>query len=193
MTPRVEMTDHELLRAYLYDRDVDSLDAFVRRYQESLVRFAAKFLGDSDAAQDVVQEAFLRVARHPRRLLKVDSCHNWLLRVVRNVGVDHIRRASRQRKYTEAAAETVTEAQLSRQERPDAAVEREELEDRVRDEIEQLNPRQRELFHLQVAEGKSYREIAEITGLSVTNVGYHLHRIMRTLATRLRDHREELP
>ncbi len=186
------MTDHDLLRAYLFDRDVDSLDAFVRRYQQSLVRFAAKLLGDPEAAQDVVQETFLRVARHPRRLLKVDSCHNWLLRVVRNVGVDHIRRVTRQRRHTEAAAEQVTESHRQRQVEPSAEVERAEIEARLQDEIDVLKPRQKELFHLKVTEGKSYREIAEITGLSVTNVGYHLHQIMRQLSTRLRDAREEL-
>ena len=186
------MTDHDLLRSYLQDHDVDSLDVFVRRHQKSLVRFAVNFLGDSEAAQDVVQETFLRVARHPRRLLKVDSCHNWLLRVVRNVGIDHIRRVTRRRRHTQAAAEQVTEVARQRQVEPSAEVERAEIQAQLETEVDGMNPRQKELFHLKVSEGKSYREIAEITGLSVTNVGYHLHQIMRRLSTRLRDAREEL-
>ena len=43
---------------------------------------------------------------------------------------------------------------------------------------------------LKVQEGKSYREIAEITGLTVTNVGYLIHQAMQTLKVRLEDLRE---
>ena len=62
----------------------------------------AETLGDSEAAQDVVQETFIQVARFPRRLLEIESCHNWLLRVVRNLGVSRIRRDSRARRHVEA-------------------------------------------------------------------------------------------
>ena len=137
------MTDHDLLRSYLQDHDVDSLDVFVRRHQKSLVRFAVNFLGDSEAAQDVVQETFLRVARHPRRLLKVDSCHNWLLRVVRNVGIDHIRRVTRRRRHTQAAAEQVTEVARQRQVEPSAEVERAEIQAQLETEVDDLKDRYR--------------------------------------------------
>lgn len=186
------MTDQELLRAYLDRRDVDCFDRFIRRYQSSLVGFAVKLLGDSEAAQDVVQEAFLRVAKHPRRLLGVDSCHNWLLRVVRNVGIDHVRRDSRYRKHTKAASEVRDQHAQESQESAEVSVERAETQAIVEREVERLKPLQRELFWLKVAEGKSYREIADITGLTATNVGYHLHQIMRTLAGRLESrHGEE--
>lgn len=185
------MTDQELLRAYLDRRDVDCFDRFVRRYQSSLVRFAAKLLGDPDAAQDVVQEAFLRVARHPRRLLGVDSCHNWLLRVVRNVGVDHVRRASRYRKHAEQAAAVRDRHAIDHQESPAAGLERAETRALIEKEVGRLKPIQRELFWLKVSEGKSYREIAEITGMTATNVGYHLHQVLRTLAHRLDSTQQE--
>ena len=42
-------------------------------------------------------------------------------------------------------------------------------------------------------EGKSYKEIAEITGLTVTNVGYLLHQAMKSLSGRLRAHEGEAP
>ena len=72
------MTDQDLLHAYVDLRDVDSLGTFLGRYQESLVRFVANYLQDDTVAQDIVQETFLRVARHPKRLFDVTSCHNWL-------------------------------------------------------------------------------------------------------------------
>lgn len=186
------MTDQELLQAYVESRDVDSLSAFLCRYQDSLLRFVAKMLGDADAAQDVVQETFLQVTRNPRRLLSVDSCHNWLLRVARNIGIDHVRRLARARKHADAVATRTSEREAAKQHAADEAVEREETRARVRTEIERLKPRYRELLLLKVQEGKSYKEIAEITGLTVTNVGYLLHQAMKSLTQRLESKRGEL-
>ena len=59
--------------------------------------------------------------------------------------------------------------------------------DIVRVEIDRLPPRQRELLLLRVQEKKSYKEIAEIAGLTATNVGFILHQAMKALSTRLKD------
>ena len=182
------MTDRELLLAYVQSRDGDSLGVFMTRYQDSLTRFAARLLGDSEAAQDVVQETFLQVARHPGRLLDVENCHNWLLRVARNLGISHLRRKIRYRKHTEAFARRFEAEGAERAERSGrelAAVEEEELRSRVHVEIGRLVPRQREVLLLKIQEEKTYREIAEITGHSVTNVGYILHHAMKELSKRL--------
>ena len=183
------MTDQDLLREYADTRDAESLGTFVGRYQDSLVRFVANYLKDDSAAQDIVQETFLRVALKPRKLLGVVSCHNWLLAVARNLSVDHIRRSVRRRRHTEACAED-TDRPTSTAPAEDGLI-RSETRARVRDEISQLEPRLRELMLLKVQEGKTYREIAEITGLSVTNVGYLIHKAMQTLQFRLRDLRED--
>lgn len=178
------MTDQELLRAYVDGRDVDSLAVFVTRYQNSVLRFVARLLGDNDAAQDVVQETFLRVAEHPKRLLRVDSCHNWLLRVARNIGMDHIRRVTRTRRHRDQVARLAARTAADRAAviEPAARLEAEELHTRVRAEIDGLPHRQRELLLLRVQEKKSYKEIAEITGLTATNVGYILHQAMKSLS-----------
>jgi RNA polymerase sigma-70 factor (ECF subfamily) len=190
MTVRGEMTDRELLRAYAESGDGESLSAFLMRYQHSLVRFARRLLGDPDAAQDVVQETFIQVARYPRRLLDVASCHNWLLKVARNLGISRIRKDSRARRHAEAARDRLAADAAARQEAAAARLEAEELREKVRGEIDRLKPRYREVLLLKVQEEKTYREIAEITGLSVTNVGYLLHRAMKELSIRLNHSRE---
>ena len=182
---RAQMTDRELLLTYVQSGDGDSLGVFMTRYQESLTRFAARFLGDPEAAQDVVQETFLQVARHPRRLLDVESCHNWLLRVVRNLGVSHIRRAVRFRRHNGVFARRL-EAEGTTRVGPElAAVDAADLRERVQAEIGRLPHKQREVLLLKVQEERTYREIAEITGLSVTNVGYILHHAMKDLSRRM--------
>ncbi len=186
------MTDQDLLRAYAESRDMDSLGAFFGRYEESLLRFSGKMLGDSDRAQDVVQETFIQVARHPLKLLGVESCHNWLLKVARNIGITHLRRDARAKRHGERKAERVASAAEESEAARAAAVERDETRRCVRAEIAKLNPRHRELVLLKIEENKSYKEIAEITGLTATNVGYLLHMAMKELTRRLTPLREDL-
>lgn len=186
------MTDRDLLRAYADTSDTDSLGVFFGRYQDPLVRFASRLLGDPDAAQDVVQETFLQVARHPRKLLDVESCHNWLLKVARNIGITQLRRKARAKRHAGAVAARAQEAAETRETEKSEAIEIEEMRARVRAEVERLGPRYRELLLLKVQEDKSYKEIAEITGLSVTNVGYLLHMAMKDLSRKLQRSKEGL-
>ena len=185
------MTDRDLLRAHIDLREVDRLGAFLGRYQESLVRFVANYLRDDTVARDIVQEMFRRVARHPKRLLEVTSCHNRLLSMARNLSVDHLRKKIRRRKHTGADTNQVARPRAST-DAADIDVSRSEIRDRVRPEIDALSPRLRELMLLKIQERKSYREIAEITGLSVTNVGHLIHQAMGTLEFRLKGLRKTL-
>ena len=187
MTPAREMTDQDLIRAYVDSNDVDSLGVFLCRYERLLIRFVANFLRDETAAQDIVQETFLRVAKKPSRLLGVNSCHNWLLRIARTLSIDHLRRLVRTRKLTRSLEVATVEVEASTAGEKLEVVER---KSRVRNEISQPRPRLRLVMLLKVQEGKSYREIAEITGLTVTNVGYLIHQAMQTLKVRLEDLRE---
>jgi len=187
MTPAREMTDQDLIRAYVDSNDVDSLGVFLCRYERLLVRFVVNFLRDETVAQDIVQETFLRVAKKPSRLLGVNSCHNWLLRIARNLSIDHLRRLVRTRKLTRSLeADTVAVVTSTAGEKLDEL----ELKSRVQNEIAELKPRLRMVMLLKVQEGKSYREIAQITGLTVTNVGYLIHQAMQILKFRLQDLRE---
>ena len=190
MAPAREMTDQDLLRAYVHSRDVEYLGVFLGRYEGPLMRFVANFLRDESAAQDIVQETFLRVAKKPSKLLDVNSCHNWLLRIARNLSIDHLRRLARIRKHSRALEYETARSAAGAVPASDK-LEKSERITRVRGEIDQLRPRLRMVMLLKVQEGKSYREIAEITGLTVTNVGYLIHQAMKTLKVRLQDLREE--
>ncbi len=51
--------------------------------------------------------------------------------------------------------------------------------------LTRLSPRQQEVLRLRLGAGLSYREIADVTGLSVSNVGFHLHEAVRNLRERI--------
>ena len=188
MGPRWDaMNDRQLLLAYVQARDVQAFGAFVVRHEGALLSFATAFLRDETTAQDVVQEAFLRAARHPHRLLALPAQHsgerNWLLKVVRDLSVDWLRKRASERRAVEGLAAVAPKAVPA----PLTAAEGREELDRMRAAIGQLRPRYRELLLLKVQERKSYKEIAQITGLSVTNVGFLLHQAVRELAKGLSD------
>jgi len=185
-----QMTDRSLLEAYADSGDTECLGILLKRYETSLIRFVSNFLGDEGVAQDIVQETFLKVARRPGKLLGVRSLHNWLLKVARNQSIDHLRRVIRQRRHKENLQQEATR-QAAQVETASEKLEQTERSARVRIEINRLRPRLKEVMLLKVQESKSYREIAEITGLTVTNVGYLVHQAMQTLKTNLRDLRED--
>lgn len=184
------MTDRQLLEAYAGRRDFQAFGAFVQRHEGALLSFAAAFLRDDTTAQDVVQDAFLKAARDPHRMLKCRadgaSERNWLLKVVRDLSIDSLRRKASERKAVEIARESPP-AGVVRAARPaDAAAEEAEEAARLRAAVDRLRPRLRELLILKVREQKSYKEIAQITGLTVTNVGFLLHQAMQELGRELR-------
>jgi RNA polymerase sigma factor (sigma-70 family) len=182
----LNMTDRQLLTAYVSHDDVRAFDAFVDRHQSALLSFTAAFLRDETSAQDVVQETFMRAARFPQRLLHACSNgaseRNWLLKVARDLSIDNLRRKSTERVAFKRMAEVAPKSAPA----ADAALETRERNEQVHRAIDKLKPRLRELLILKVREQKSYREISEITGLSVTNVGFLLHQAMTALAEELK-------
>jgi RNA polymerase sigma-70 factor, ECF subfamily len=183
------MTDRQLIEAYAASRDARAFGVFVGRHEAALLSFAAAFLRDHALAQDVVQETFLRVARAPERLLQTDGAgeRTWLLKVVRNLSVDNLRRKAAER-HLYTAVGLAQESRLEAGGTPaDAPAQAQEEATRVRAAVDRLKPRLRDLLILKVREGKSYKEIAAITGLSVTNVGYLLHEAMQALLRELKN------
>ena len=184
------MTDRQLIETYAWGKGSfhDAFGVFVNRHESALLSFAASFLRDESLAQDVVQEVFLRAARNPQRILKCGNGEgggerNWLLKVVRDVSVDSLRRRASERRVVEKAALLPSINAPA----ADAAMEGREQSERVRVAIDRLKPRLRELLILKVQEQKSYKEIAQIAGLTVTNVGFLLHQAMQALAQELKD------
>jgi RNA polymerase sigma factor (sigma-70 family) len=185
MARLLNMTDRQLLTAYVSRDDVRAFDTFVDRHESALLSFTAAFLRDETSAQDVVQETFMRAARYPQRLLQNGvgtSERNWLLKVARDLSIDSLRRKSSERTAVQRMAVTAPQSALA----ADAAMEASERREQVQSAMDSLKPRLRELLILKVREQKSYKEIAEITGLSVTNVGFLLHQAMTALSEELK-------
>ena len=142
----------------------------------SLVRLARLFVDDRHAAEDIVQEAFLRLARHAGRIDDRDKSTAYLRSIVLNLARDHNRRGlvSLRHHATEGRDVDVGDPV------GDQLVRSEEHQ-RVLDAVRRLPTRQRDCITLRYFEELSIERIASTLGLSVNSVKTHLQRAMATL------------
>jgi RNA polymerase sigma-70 factor (ECF subfamily) len=152
------------------------IQAALRAHEGALVRYAAQITGDLDRARDVVQDTFLRLcAEEPARL--DGHLAEWLFTVCRNRAHDLQRREHRMKPLDDMELA----AQPSREHSPAAQAEQNESAGHARQFLKHLPPNQQEVVRLKFQNGLSYKEIAGITNLSVTNVGFLLHTALKTL------------
>ncbi len=160
-------------------------EALVAEHEAALLRYVARILHDADLAQDVVQNALVKLFRRWRDVVKPGvNIGNWLYRVAHNEAVDCIRK--RQRRQLLHFKQGVERQTLEHREHNPLFRENHARE-KVQAALEALDMRERQVVLLKIYEEKSYREISDITGLSSGNVGYILHHAIKKMAARLSD------
>lgn len=163
------------------DNAVEWLRSVMDRHESALLRFAGRILGDAERARDVVQETFLRLLKSGR-VGRDDHLAEWLFTVCRNGALDVCRKERRMSLMSEQRER----AQVSGETSPAASAALHEETARVADAMHDLPANQQEVIRLKFQNGFSYKQIAGITGLSVTNVGFLIHTGIQNLRRRLR-------
>lgn len=162
----------------------ESLQQLFEALESPLLTYAFRLLQDPAAAEDIVQDAFIKLhaqfeqVREPRR---------WLYRTVHNQALNHRRRAVRIIPISEASGpeDAPTPELADPLPLPDEQIIRWEGIGQVRLCLEGLDERSRELIRLKFHEELSYKEMSERTGLTVGHVGYLLHHALKTIAAEL--------
>lgn len=152
--------------------------------ESPLLVYAQRLLGDLNTAEDVVQDAFIKLHA---RFHQVRTPQAWLYRAVHNLAIDHQRRASKITLFeptTKEGDDTLHNPSDS-QPMPDEQIARWEGIGLVRLAVETLDTRSRELVKLRFNEDLSYKEISNRTGLTVGHVGYLLHHALKAIAVEL--------
>jgi len=149
------------------------------RFYPHLFRYARRLTRDTSAAEDVVQEAFLRLWKMRERIDPDRSITSLLFVMVRNLSYTRARRAP--------AVVDDPANRPARQADPSENVDARLLADRLRTWIDALPARRREAFHLSRFENLSYAEIASVMDISVRTVENHIRLALQDLRDHIRD------
>jgi len=141
-------------------------------YEDALLRYATWVLRDAELAREVVQETFLRLCREERSKL-TGHLAQWLFTVCRNLAFDTRKR--------EARMTPLENAEIG----VDSNLEKREAVGEIFRMVESLPKNQREVVYLKFQCDLSYKEISEVTKLSVGNVGLLIHTALRAIRKRV--------
>lgn len=151
---------------------VDFESLFQKLYP-SLFRYLHRVTGDADIADDIAQEAFVRLLKQS---LPEAEVRPWLFTVAMNLVRDHARKVERRQRLLTTAPVLVSTSAL-----PDEVVEHSEAVGSVRVVLEQLSPRDQQLL-LMREEGFKYEEIARAIGVAPASVGTLIARALKRFA-----------
>ena len=196
MTAPGEISD-EALMVRFQRGDRTAFAALVRRHQKPLYNFAFRQLGAQSAAEDVVQDAFVRVVQNAADFKHEARFTTWVYTITRNLCIDQMRKRALRRHaslddarpgrgHEEGEGPTLGEQTADTR----ASVEREatgtELKERIAKAVDALPEDQREVFLLRELSNLPFKEIAEITGVPENTVKsrmrYALERLQQALS-----------
>src|SRR3990170_6651197 len=160
----------------------------VERYQTRLLNFVFRTIGDRDRAEDLVQEVFIRVYRHLHRFDRSKKFSTWAYTIASNLAKNELRNRSRNPLVLFQAVKKNWQDEDRPLEfedsstRPDDMYRKRHLRQVVEASVAKLPEHHRDVFVLRELEGKSYEEIAEITGCNLGTVKSRLNRARNSFA-----------
>jgi RNA polymerase sigma-70 factor, ECF subfamily len=188
--PLAELGDNELVAAHLRGHPTAFGELF-ERYRMRLVHFIGRKTGDRDRAEDLVQEAFIRVTRHLHRFDQSKKFSTWIYTICSNLAKNELRNRSRSPLVLFQKLTTHWESDhrpLQFEDvgsRPDDLYRKRYLRRIVEQTVDTLPEHHQLVFRLRELEGKSYEEISEITGVNLGTVKSRLHRARTSFAEKI--------
>jgi RNA polymerase sigma-70 factor (ECF subfamily) len=177
------MTDPEfsLIQA-IAGGDHFSFEQLVKRYEKGVCNFICRYLGDRSAAEDLTQEAFLRVYRAAPRFQPLGRVSTWIFKIAYHLCLNELKRRQQSRCLQELAC--------GQEERfvgtCSSQAEAEDLHAEIFGAIGRLPENQRAALLLRVNEELSYAEIGRILSLSISSVESLLFRARTRLRKELK-------
>ena len=181
------LTDVEVVREFL-DGDERAFSEIVRRYEGRLQSFVQRMVHDRERAQDLIQETFVRVYRHLHRFDQERKFSTWIFTIAGNLAKNELRNRSRnpvvlfQTLVRNWDSETRPLEWEDPTTRPDDLYRKRFLREKVEEAVARLPEHHRTVFVLRELHGKSYDEIAEITGCTLGTVKSRLNRARNSFA-----------
>lgn len=188
----VPSKDAQLVKAVL-SGERSAFDELVRLYQRQATSVAYRLLGNMDDALEVVQESFLRSYRNLPSLSQPERFKSWLLRIVANQSLN-FRRARALRQGVSLEYNNEDSGEPSEMNRPDTSAvpaaeeaSARELDRKIAAALDELPEKQRTALVLFSMENVPQKEVAQVLGISVEAVKWHVFTARKRLKERLKD------
>lgn len=181
-------TDEELI-ARFQEGDTYAFDLLVKRYQDPLLNFVYRFLGNHTEAEDIVQETFYRLYKNKHYYREIAKFSTWIYTIAGNLAKTELRKRNRRKLFSIShfmstekdydipdsnfTPDTVTNSQIT-----DKIIQR---------AIDRLSPKFKEVIVLRDIQGMSYEEIAEIVKIPLGTVKSRVNRARLRLQEDLKD------
>jgi RNA polymerase sigma-70 factor (ECF subfamily) len=160
--------------------DLEAFSSIFRLHYEPLSLFAVRYLRDLQAAENIVQDIFVRLWEARNSLNVHTNLKSYLYASVRNACLNYLKHASYSKSLDEAEVQSAGPAM-----QPDIQAESNELAAALEDAINGLPPKCRQVFCMAKYDDLSYQEIAEILAISVNTVKTQLRRALKSLSAAL--------
>lgn len=186
----MERADEQVLIQRCKDGDIGAFDELVAHFEKRVFNFAYRIAGNYDGANDVAQEAFIRVFNSIQTFRGDANFTTWIYRIVTNVYLDERKKAKSHRltsldEYIELDENSVTRQIVDESPTPDQLVEHKERDSVVQKAISSLPDYQRIIVTLYHTQNRSYEEIADILKLPIGTVKSRLNRARLALKEKL--------
>ena len=151
--------------------------------KDKLFRLALRITFDRAEAEDIVQDALIKVWNKRDEWGELESIEAYCLTVVRNLAIDRSQKKAAQTLTLTPETQEMPDAQT-----PESQFERNEQFQLVHRLVNELPEKQRTIVQLRDIEGKSYKEIAEVLDVSPQTVAYRIQQALKLLRVSLKDY-----
>ncbi len=181
------LDDSQVVQCFL-DGEDSAFAELMRRYDRRLQNFVHRTVGDRERAEDLVQETFVRVYRHLHRFDQARKFSTWIYTIAGNLAKNELRNRARNPLVLFQTVTRNWDADFRPLEwedpktRPDDLYRRRFLREKVNEAVDELPDHHRTVFVLRELQGKTYEEIADITGCNLGTVKSRLNRARNSFA-----------
>ncbi len=152
------------------------------RYSKRLYGFVLRYIKQNEDAEEIVQEVFVKIWESRNKIDAYSSFESFLFTIAYNTTISLLRKRTNERKYLEHV-KSLQQPENS----PDLIdeIHFNELNDRVQSLLNELTPRQKEIFQLSREEGLTHDEIAKKLNISVNTVKKHMTNTLTFLKSKI--------
>jgi RNA polymerase sigma-70 factor (ECF subfamily) len=171
------MKDEDTLVEEVLQGKHSSFELLLQPYRQGFLNMAYRITGDREEAQEVCQDALLKIFKYLRSFKKGHSFKTWSYKVLMNASYDHLREKSKFKRVIESQKRTPG-YEIPKVEQ---AVWKRQMREKIQSMLDILSPKEKAVFLLRDSEGLSVKEASVVLGCSQISVRTHLSRARQKL------------